>query len=99
MQNLVSRKKVRPLFPSVWKDSNPAVQLLKETTEYCWDQDGEARLTALCVVERVKELDNLWEKKKRRKNQVKKEVERNNAVNNVFHNNGEILFVDFLMFH
>ena len=38
MRNLVSRLKARPLFPPVWKDSNPAVQRLKETIEYCWDQ-------------------------------------------------------------
>ena len=43
MKILVARNKARPLFPSVWKDSNPALQLLRETIEYCWDQDGEAR--------------------------------------------------------
>jgi len=26
-----------------------------------WDHDGEARLTSSCVVERVRELGNLWE--------------------------------------
>ena len=29
---------------------------LKETIEDCWDQDGDARLSALCVQERLSEL-------------------------------------------
>ncbi len=43
MMLLVARKKARPLFPNVWKDSNPAVKLLKETIEYCWDQVSQVR--------------------------------------------------------
>eukprot|EP00096_Caligus_rogercresseyi_P008782 TRINITY_DN283_c0_g1_i8.p1 TRINITY_DN283_c0_g1~~TRINITY_DN283_c0_g1_i8.p1 ORF type:complete len:786 (-),score=227.35 TRINITY_DN283_c0_g1_i8:1919-4276(-) len=64
---LVSVRRSRPLFPSVWKDSNPAVQLLRETIEDSWDQDGEARLTASCVRERILELDSLWERYKKHK--------------------------------
>lgn len=58
MQNLVSRRKVRPLWPISWKDT-AAARLLCETAEDCWDQDAEARLTSLCVVERFLELPNL----------------------------------------
>ncbi|KAJ8924460.1 hypothetical protein NQ315_007257 [Exocentrus adspersus] len=58
MQMLVSRRKVRPLWPASWKDTS-AARLLCETAEDCWDQDAEARLTALCVVERLLELPTL----------------------------------------
>ena len=37
-----------------------AVRSLKETIEECWDADAEARLTALCVEERLSDLPNLW---------------------------------------
>ena len=104
MQILVSRNKARPLFPSVWKDSNPAVQLLRETIEYSWDQDGEARLTALGVVERIKELEGLWERYQRNKankaspqnnssssggaREAENETLKKNNRVNMFHNNG-----------
>ena len=65
MQILVSRYKARPLFPEIWKNSNPAIQRLRETIEDAWDQDGEARLKAFCIVERVHELDILWERYKK----------------------------------
>ena len=65
MQILVSRYKARPLFPEIWKNSNPAIQRLRETIEDSWDQDGEARLTAICIVERVHELNLLWERYKK----------------------------------
>ncbi|XP_017777239.1 PREDICTED: activin receptor type-2A [Nicrophorus vespilloides] len=58
MQNLVSRHKARPLWPSTWKDT-AAARLLCETAEDCWDQDAEARLTSLCVEERLLELPTL----------------------------------------
>lgn len=64
MQVLVARHKARPLFPDIWKDSNPAVRALKETIEDCWDHDAEARLTAVCVEERLAELPVLWERHK-----------------------------------
>ncbi|XP_054927213.1 uncharacterized protein wit isoform X1 [Dermacentor andersoni] len=64
MQVLVARHKARPLFPDIWKDSNPAVRALKETIEDCWDHDAEARLTAVCVEERLTELPVLWERHK-----------------------------------
>uniref|UniRef100_A0A0K2SXD3 receptor protein serine/threonine kinase n=1 Tax=Lepeophtheirus salmonis TaxID=72036 RepID=A0A0K2SXD3_LEPSM len=84
MKVLVSRYKSRPLFPSVWKDSNPAIQLLRETIEDSWDQDGEARLTAFCVRERISELLPLWERYKKTKNNDLSPV---NNSNNVFNNN------------
>lgn len=37
MQTLVSRRKVRPLWPASWKDTS-AARLLCETAEDCWDQ-------------------------------------------------------------
>ncbi|XP_044265362.1 bone morphogenetic protein receptor type-2 isoform X2 [Tribolium madens] len=58
MQTLVSRHKARPLWPPSWKDT-AAARLLCETAEDCWDQDAEARLTSLCVVERLLELPSL----------------------------------------
>ncbi|XP_072393767.1 activin receptor type-2A-like isoform X4 [Diabrotica undecimpunctata] len=58
MQALVSRKKVRPLWPVSWKDTASA-RLLCETAEDCWDQDAEARLTALCIAERLVEVPTL----------------------------------------
>lgn len=31
---------------------------MKETIEDCWDQDGDARLLALCVKDRLKDLSH-----------------------------------------
>ena len=64
MKVLVSRHKARPLFPDIWKNSNPAIRLLKETIVECWDQEPEARLTALCIAERIGELPILWKRYK-----------------------------------
>lgn len=58
MQALVSRRKARPLWPPSWRDT-AAARLLCETAEDCWDQDAEARLTSLCVEERLLELPTL----------------------------------------
>lgn len=55
MQVLVSRKKARPLLDGNLVD-RPGVRLIKETMEDCWDADAEARLTALCIEERLSEL-------------------------------------------
>ena len=38
-----------------------AVRALRETIEDCWDQDADARLTVLCVEERVVDMATLWE--------------------------------------
>ncbi|XP_043247137.1 activin receptor type-2A-like [Amphibalanus amphitrite] len=64
MQVLVTRNRARPLLPDVWKDTNPALRQLRETIEDSWDPDGEARLTALCMLERISELPLLWERYK-----------------------------------
>ena len=64
MQVLVTRNRARPLFPDVWKETNPALRQLRETIEDSWDPDGEARLTALCMLERISELPLLWERYK-----------------------------------
>ncbi|GLH05419.1 Receptor protein serine/threonine kinase [Gryllus bimaculatus] len=63
MQGLVTRHKARPLFPETWWDW-AGVRLLRETVEDCWDQDAEARLTALCVQERLSELPGLWDRQR-----------------------------------
>ncbi|CAG2222821.1 BMPR2 [Mytilus edulis] len=60
MQILVSRNKVRPKFSEVWKDYNQAVRALKDTMEDCWDHDAEARLTSMCVEERMLDMMTLW---------------------------------------
>ncbi|XP_046399371.1 bone morphogenetic protein receptor type-2-like [Ischnura elegans] len=66
MQVLVSKRKARPLFPDAWREpSCPAARLLRETVEDCWDHDAEARLTALCVEERLSELSSLWDRHRR----------------------------------
>ncbi|XP_014216049.1 bone morphogenetic protein receptor type-2 isoform X2 [Copidosoma floridanum] len=54
---LVSRNKARPLFEGSLVDK-PGVRLIKETMEDCWDADAEARLTALCIEERLTELQS-----------------------------------------
>lgn len=58
MQVLVSRHKARPLFPSSW-GGGPAAKVAKDTCEDCWDHDAEARLTSLCVEERLHEISSL----------------------------------------
>lgn len=55
MQILVSRQKVRPKFPHAWK-RNVSAKVAKDTCEDCWDSDPDARLTALCVEERLREI-------------------------------------------
>lgn len=52
MQAWICKHKVRVGWPGAWSRGGWA-RLLKETVEDCTDQDGEARLTALCVHERL----------------------------------------------
>lgn len=52
MQITVCRNKARVMFPADWKYTR-AAKCIRETIEDCTDQDGEARLTALCVQERL----------------------------------------------
>ncbi|XP_061181387.1 uncharacterized protein LOC133189957 [Saccostrea echinata] len=67
MQILVSRNKVRPKMPEVWQSHNQAVYILKETIEECWDHDSEARLTAVCVEERILDMIALWSQEGKQK--------------------------------
>lgn len=55
MQVLVSRHKARPQFPLEWGGCQ-ASKILKDICEDCWDHDAEARLTSLCVEERLQEI-------------------------------------------
>ena len=48
----VCRNKARVMFSGDWKNTR-ASKCIRETIEDCTDQDGEARLTALCVQERL----------------------------------------------
>uniref|UniRef100_A0A182JPZ3 Serine/threonine-protein kinase receptor n=1 Tax=Anopheles christyi TaxID=43041 RepID=A0A182JPZ3_9DIPT len=55
MQVLVSRNKARPTFPTHF-GSALVTQIVRDTCEDCWDHDAEARLTAMCVQERLQEI-------------------------------------------
>lgn len=58
MQVLVSRQKVRPAFPSGW-GGDAAAKIARDTCEDCLDHDAEARLTAVCIEERIREMSTL----------------------------------------
>lgn len=58
MRALVLQHKARPLFPPQWGGGTAAIAL-KEVCEDCWDPDAEARLTSLCVEERLIEIATL----------------------------------------
>ena len=45
-------------FARVWQ----AMRAFKELIADCWDQDGEARLTAPCALERCLEIETLWQR-------------------------------------
>lgn len=55
MRALVLQHKARPLFPPQWGGGTAAIAA-KEVCEDCWDPDAEARLTSLCVEERLLEI-------------------------------------------
>jgi len=38
-----------------------AIRALKQTVEECWDDDADARLSAVCTEERTLELSALWD--------------------------------------
>lgn len=58
MQVLVSRQKVRPAFPSGW-GGDAASRIARDTCDDCLDHDAEARLTAVCIEERIREISTL----------------------------------------
>lgn len=58
MRALVLQHKARPLFPPQWGGGSAAFAV-KEVCEDCWDPDAEARLTSLCVEERLIEISSM----------------------------------------
>lgn len=52
MQELMS-KRIRPCLKDSWR-LHSGMSLLCDTIEECWDHDADARLSASCVVERIK---------------------------------------------
>ncbi len=74
-------KKLRPRFKESWR-LHPGLSQFCDTISECWDHDAEARLSASCVVERVRGMqhstfaNNL------------NVVDRNNAINNIDSGNG-----------
>ncbi|KAG5450144.1 Activin receptor type-2B, variant 2 [Clonorchis sinensis] len=57
LQRFVAQEKQRPKFNPNWSHSL-LMCTLWETTEECWDQDAEARLSAGCVAERLATLSS-----------------------------------------
>ncbi|CAK1548856.1 unnamed protein product [Leptosia nina] len=56
MQTLVCRNKARPPLPRGPVAETRALKIATDTCDECWDHDAEARLTAVCVEERMAEL-------------------------------------------
>ncbi|KAM3956127.1 LOW QUALITY PROTEIN: uncharacterized protein ACR2FA_009916 [Aphomia sociella] len=59
MQSLVSRNKARPPLPRGPVPEARALKIATDTCDECWDHDAEARLTAVCVEERMAELKQM----------------------------------------
>lgn len=57
-QDLVVNQKVRPLIKDAWK-GHSGMAALCDTIEECWDQDAEARLSASCVMERIRSFQRM----------------------------------------
>ena len=51
-------QKARPLIKDHWR-LHPGMAALCDTIEECWDQDAEARLSASCVMERIRNFHRL----------------------------------------
>lgn len=58
MRSLVLQHKARPMFPVFW-GGGVAAHASKEICEDLWDHDPDARLTSLCVEERLIEIATL----------------------------------------
>ncbi|CRL08731.1 CLUMA_CG021245, isoform A [Clunio marinus] len=58
MRLLVLQHKARPLFPTCWGGGS-AASASKEICEDLWDHDPDARLSSLCVEERLMEIATL----------------------------------------
>ncbi|XP_031559084.1 activin receptor type-2A-like isoform X2 [Actinia tenebrosa] len=52
MQQVVVQQRIRPKIREDWRNHRGLAGLV-QTVEECWDQDGEARLTAQCVEQRI----------------------------------------------
>ncbi|KAJ0170305.1 hypothetical protein K1T71_014233 [Dendrolimus kikuchii] len=61
MQSLVSRNKARPPLPTGPVPEPKILKIATDTCDECWDHDAEARLTAVCVEERMMELKHMLE--------------------------------------
>ncbi|XP_059062515.1 probable serine/threonine-protein kinase DDB_G0278901 [Achroia grisella] len=59
LQSLVSRNKARPPLPRGPVPEARALKIATDTCDECWDHDAEARLTAVCVEERMAELKQM----------------------------------------
>ncbi|CAJ0968581.1 unnamed protein product [Ranitomeya imitator] len=55
LQSLVVENKQRPI-PRNWRKNLQLFETLWETLEDCWDPDSEARLTAQCAEQRLRNL-------------------------------------------
>jgi len=58
MRDLVVNQKRRPVLKDAWR-SHPGMAALCDTIEECWDQDAEARLSASCVMERIRSFQRM----------------------------------------
>ncbi|XP_060778258.1 TGF-beta receptor type-2 isoform X2 [Neoarius graeffei] len=71
MKDNVLRDRGRPEISSNWT-KHPGVALVCATINECWDQDPEARLTAQCVAERFREMNDDLDKLSTRSNSEEK---------------------------
>ncbi|CAG0889733.1 unnamed protein product, partial [Darwinula stevensoni] len=55
MQDAVVTRKIRPSIPDS-AAPHMGLSILAETIEECWDADGEARISASCVLERILQM-------------------------------------------
>ncbi|CAG7730292.1 unnamed protein product [Allacma fusca] len=57
MQDVVVTQRKRPTIQNDWM-SHPGMAVLAEAMKDAWDQDAEARISASCIVERLKAVSN-----------------------------------------
>ena len=57
MQDVVVTQRKRPTIRNDWL-SHPGLCVLSEVLRDSWDQDSEARISASCIVERLKAISN-----------------------------------------
>ena len=57
MQDAVVTQRKRPTIRNDWM-SHPGLAVLAEAMKDAWDQDAEARISASCIVERLKAISN-----------------------------------------